>query len=71
MYTVIQVLSTKDKSRNSGHNYYLNHAYLNRMEFGSVDMQWQGTHAEAIAMLEKAKRVHAGKRLRFQIEDVG
>ena len=69
-YAIAQKLSKAAKARNRGHDYYLNHAYLASMLFGSLDMMWTGTHAEALQMLEKAKKAHAGKRLKFRIEEV-
>lgn len=70
MHTVIQLLSNKDKAGNNGENFYLNHAYIKSAQFGSADMMWTGSHEEATAMLKHVKAKHAGKRLRFAIEEV-
>lgn len=70
MYTVIQKLSQKDKLLNNGDDYYLNHAYVHSMQFGSRDMMWVGSAGEAEEMLKQAKAKHKGKRLRFAVEEV-
>lgn len=63
MYTVIQ--------NYKGDKFYLNHAYIGSMSFGSEGMMWTGSHEDATDMLKRAKKTHKGKYYRFSIEEIG
>ena len=58
--------------RTSGKDvFYLNHAYLTSLSFGSLDMAWTtARHSEAAAMLARCRAKHKGKRWRLKITEL-
>ena len=72
MYTVVRKLSVADTKKNGGEPFfYLNHAHLGSMEFGSRDMAWSNEdYHVAWSMLNKCIDKHKGKRYRLGIEEL-
>lgn len=72
MYTVVRKLSVADKKKNGGEPFfYLNHAYLNTMEFGPRDKAWSTEdYHTAWSILHKCITHHKGKRYRLTVKEL-
>lgn len=61
-YTVVE--------RSKGETYFLNHACLSSLSFGSEEMQWTGSHGQALEMLKECRARFKGQYRRFSVLEV-
>ena len=69
-FNVVRVLSAREREANGGEDEYLNHSLLSTRSFGSRNMAWKGSYADALAWMVKAQAAHKGKRMRIIIREV-